>query len=123
MLQYIEERLAELEGEKEELREYQQLDRDQRAIEYTIYDKELRGARQTLEKLDSARQEEAARRDKTHDASTEELMSELQSEHAKPVFDLIHFRPNPSKVSSWTTADLHQPHPIRATAAVCRRVH
>jgi structural maintenance of chromosome 3 (chondroitin sulfate proteoglycan 6) len=90
VLQYIEERLAELEDEKEELREYQQLDRDQRAIEYTIYDKELRGVRQTLEKLDSQRQEEAARRDKTHDASTEELMSELQSEHAKLNAEVAH---------------------------------
>lgn len=32
----------------------------------------------------------------------------------------IKIRPNPSKLSSRATADLHQP-PIRATAAVCRR--
>ena len=34
---------------------------------------------------------------------------------------LITFRPNPSTLSSRTTADLHQPQPVRATAAVCRR--
>ena len=33
---------------------------------------------------------------------------------------LIKFRPNPLRLSSRTTADLHQP-PFRATAAVCRR--
>ena len=37
-----------------------------------------------------------------------------------PVPILIKIRPNPSKLSSRTTADLHQP-PFRATAAVCRR--
>ena len=36
------------------------------------------------------------------------------------VADLIKFRPSPSKLSSRTTADLHQP-PFRAIAAVCRR--
>ena len=42
VITYIEARLAELEGEKEELKAYQQLDRDKRALEYTLYDKELR---------------------------------------------------------------------------------
>jgi structural maintenance of chromosome 3 (chondroitin sulfate proteoglycan 6) len=35
VLKYIEERLAELEAEKEELEKYRQLDRERRAIEYT----------------------------------------------------------------------------------------
>ena len=39
---------------------------------------------------------------------------------SRPVFDLLNFPVNPSRLSSRTTADLHQP-PFRATAAVCRR--
>ncbi len=42
VLQYIESRLEELQEEKEELTEYQRLDRRRRALEYTLYDKELR---------------------------------------------------------------------------------
>ena len=85
VLTYIEERLAELEDEKEELREYQQLDRDKRAIEYTIHDKELRATRDTLEKLDASRQEEAGRRDETHDTAEQEkeLISELSADLAR----------------------------------------
>jgi len=56
---YIEERLEELEGEKEELKQYQQLDRDKRALEYTIYDKELRKAREQIDELEAQRAEDA----------------------------------------------------------------
>lgn len=52
MLTYIEERLSSLEEEKEELREYQKLDKMRRSLEYTIHDKELKDTR---EKLDSVR--------------------------------------------------------------------
>lgn len=45
MLAHIEERLRELESEKEELKEYQKLDKSRRALEYTLYDKELSQAR------------------------------------------------------------------------------
>lgn len=48
VLQYIESRLEELQGEKEELTEYQRLDRRRRALEYTLYDKELRKVRSTI---------------------------------------------------------------------------
>ena len=48
VISYIEKRLEELEGEKEELKAYQQLDRDRRALEYTIYNKELRKAREQV---------------------------------------------------------------------------
>jgi structural maintenance of chromosome 3 (chondroitin sulfate proteoglycan 6) len=41
VITYIEERLEELEGEKEELSAYQKCDREKRALEYTLYDKEL----------------------------------------------------------------------------------
>lgn len=44
----MEERLRELDEEKEELKKYQQLDKQRRSLEYTIYDKELSGVRQKL---------------------------------------------------------------------------
>ena len=55
ILSYIEERLDELRGEKEELTQYQELDRERRAMEYTLYDKELRKARLTLDEIESNR--------------------------------------------------------------------
>ncbi|KAH7481792.1 hypothetical protein PRIC1_009747 [Phytophthora ramorum] len=60
VVSYIEERLSELEEEKEELQEYQQLDREQRALEYTMYEKELQKVRAEIEALDRHRQEEGA---------------------------------------------------------------
>lgn len=44
----MDERLKELDEEKEELRKYQQLDKQRKSLEYTIYDKELHDARQKL---------------------------------------------------------------------------
>ena len=55
ILEDIEKRLQELHGEKEELTNYQQLDRKRRAMEYTLYDKELRRARKALEELEHER--------------------------------------------------------------------
>lgn len=46
--QNLDERLKELDEEKEELRKYQQLDKQRKSLEYTIYDKELHDARQKL---------------------------------------------------------------------------
>jgi structural maintenance of chromosome 3 (chondroitin sulfate proteoglycan 6) len=40
LLKYIEERLSELEEEKEELRGFQEKDRERRCLEYTIYHRE-----------------------------------------------------------------------------------
>lgn len=74
-LQTMEDRLEELRAEKEELIEYQKLDRNRRAMEYTLYDKELRKARETLDGIEHdrassvetlARGHEAARA--THEA-------------------------------------------------------
>jgi structural maintenance of chromosome 3 (chondroitin sulfate proteoglycan 6) len=41
LLTYIESRLAELEEEKEELKEYQEKDRERRCLDYTVYQREL----------------------------------------------------------------------------------
>ncbi|CAB9512619.1 of chromosomes protein 3 [Seminavis robusta] len=60
ILQEIEQRLTELHGEKDELSRYQQLDRQRRAIEYTLYDKELRKARKSLDSLENERVQHAS---------------------------------------------------------------
>ncbi|CAK9176575.1 unnamed protein product [Ilex paraguariensis] len=48
VVQYLDERLRELDEEKEELKKYQMLDKQRKSLEYTIYDKELHDARQKL---------------------------------------------------------------------------
>lgn len=48
VVRYLEERLKELDEEKEELREYQKLDKQRRALEYTLLDHELNEARNAL---------------------------------------------------------------------------
>ncbi len=55
ILRDIDERLNELQGEKEELTVYQSLDRDRKALEYTLYDKELRKARLVLDTIEHKR--------------------------------------------------------------------
>lgn len=51
----IDKRLGELQGEKEELTAYQSLDRERKALEYTLYDKELRKARLILDNIEHQR--------------------------------------------------------------------
>ena len=49
----LEERLKELEGERAELVKFQQVDKQRRSLEYTIYDTEITDARQALEQARS----------------------------------------------------------------------
>jgi structural maintenance of chromosome 3 (chondroitin sulfate proteoglycan 6) len=55
ILSDIDNRLNELQGEKEELTAYQKLDRERKALEYTLYDKELRKARAVLDNVEHQR--------------------------------------------------------------------
>lgn len=55
MLTYIQERLQELEAEKAELSEFQDLDKDRRSIEYTIYAREQASANRRLEDFEEER--------------------------------------------------------------------
>ncbi|KAI9799955.1 MAG: hypothetical protein M1825_004326 [Sarcosagium campestre] len=57
LLDYIRERLGELEEEKEELRNYQDKDRERRCLEYTIYHREQQEIAGALESIDEQRQE------------------------------------------------------------------
>ncbi|CAN6347947.1 unnamed protein product, partial [Urochloa humidicola] len=55
VVRYLEERLRELDEEKEELKKYQQLDKQRRSLEYTILDHELNDARDELASMDDNR--------------------------------------------------------------------
>ncbi|KAH0544876.1 hypothetical protein FGG08_000956 [Glutinoglossum americanum] len=56
LLDYIKERLGELEEEKEELRSYQEKDRERRCLEYTIYHREQVEIAHALDNIDEQRQ-------------------------------------------------------------------
>ncbi|GAA0154305.1 hypothetical protein LIER_12324 [Lithospermum erythrorhizon] len=75
VVQYLDERLRELDEEKEELKKYQQLDKQRKALEYTIYDKELHDARQKLLEVEEAR-------DKISEQSTK-MYDGVQDAHEK----------------------------------------
>lgn len=60
---FMDERLEELRSETEELSQYQALDRERKALAYTLYDKELRKARLTLDDIEQEKAEEAEKRD------------------------------------------------------------
>ncbi|KAF7011032.1 hypothetical protein CFC21_025387 [Triticum aestivum] len=52
---YLEERLRELDEEKEELEKYQELDKERRSLEYNILDHELNDAKNELVSIDDGR--------------------------------------------------------------------
>jgi len=56
LLEYIKERLAELEEEKEELRDYQDKDKERRCLQYTIDHREQVAIANELDNLDEQRQ-------------------------------------------------------------------
>ncbi|THU45180.1 hypothetical protein C4D60_Mb02t15150 [Musa balbisiana] len=66
VVQYLEERLRELDEEKEELRKYQQLDKQRRSLEYTIYDKEHNGVRQKLDEIEESRKKVSEKSTRMH---------------------------------------------------------
>ena len=57
-MNYIEERLVELEEEKKELQKYDDLDKTKRRIEYNLYQSQLYSAEANLEKIDNMKLEE-----------------------------------------------------------------
>ncbi|KAL2047321.1 hypothetical protein N7G274_001342 [Stereocaulon virgatum] len=59
LLEYIKERLAELEEEKEELRDYQEKDKERRCLQYTIDHREQVAIANELDNLDEQRQDGA----------------------------------------------------------------
>ncbi|WJX59131.1 Structural maintenance of chromosomes protein 3, variant 3 [Trifolium repens] len=55
VVQYLDERLKELDEEKEELRKYQQLDKQRKSLEYAIFNKEVQDAQLKLTEIEAAR--------------------------------------------------------------------
>ncbi|KAJ3521842.1 hypothetical protein NM688_g8963 [Phlebia brevispora] len=58
LLEYIDTRLAELEEEKEELKEFQEKDKERRCLEYALYSRELEEVTETLEEIEEERRAE-----------------------------------------------------------------
>lgn len=79
VLTFIEERLSELEKEKEELKEYDHLDKKRRALQYTLYDKELRKLTSQLETVETTRGESLIEQQELF-VALNKLQDELQSE-------------------------------------------
>lgn len=55
LLDYIETRLAELEEEKEELKEFQEKDKERRCLEYALYQRELEEVGEALVEIEDDR--------------------------------------------------------------------
>ena len=91
VLEYIEERLGELESEKKELAEYQALDKDRRCLEYAIYNADLVGAQAALEELEVKRQEEAnaVEDDYVASSSNKEALAAREKELAAGQAELV----------------------------------
>jgi structural maintenance of chromosome 3 (chondroitin sulfate proteoglycan 6) len=81
-LSYIETRLEELSLEKEELKEYQQLDKERRALEYIIHDKELSQASKELEVVEGERKEHSKVANEYH-LKLLQLHEELRNEEKR----------------------------------------
>ena len=85
VIAYIEKRLSELEEEKEELNKYQNLDKQRRALEYTLYDMDFRSVGERLEQIKELRVEESSKANALHqkltasEAEIEVVDQELQS--------------------------------------------
>ena len=58
LLEYIDSRLTELEEEKEELKEFQEKDKDRRCLEYALYQRELEDVVGTLDEIEAERKSE-----------------------------------------------------------------
>ena len=82
MLSFIEERLGELEREKDELKAYESLDKKRKAIEYSLYDKELSRCLEQLGQVDVAREEERMRHQEVY-GGFRDLQDELQEEEER----------------------------------------
>ncbi|KAI3700289.1 hypothetical protein L2E82_44911 [Cichorium intybus] len=72
VVQYLDERLRELDEEKAELKKYQQLDKQRKSLEYTIYDKELNDAKRELVEVDEERNAISEELVRKYNASVEE---------------------------------------------------
>ncbi|KAI5919937.1 condensin complex component SMC3 [Camillea tinctor] len=82
LLDYIKERLSELEEEKEELRGYQDKDRERRCLEYAYHHKDQVAVQEALEELEESRQGGMEDTDENREAYTagEKVIATLDTE-------------------------------------------
>jgi structural maintenance of chromosome 3 (chondroitin sulfate proteoglycan 6) len=85
LLDYINERLAELEEEKDELRSYQDKDKERRCLEYTIYSIEQHEIGKVLNEIDERRQNGVEDADNNRDKfiEGEKAMAQIDAEIAE----------------------------------------
>ncbi|TDZ29363.1 Chromosome segregation protein sudA [Colletotrichum spinosum] len=82
LLGYIKERLAELEEEKEELRGFQDKDRERRCLEYALYYQEQQQIQEHLERIENMRQNGLENTDSIRNElkEAEKMLTKLESE-------------------------------------------
>ncbi|KAJ5773813.1 hypothetical protein N7457_008709 [Penicillium paradoxum] len=85
LLDYINERLAELEEEKDELRSYQEKDKERRCLEYTIYSLEQQEIGRVLNEIEERRQNGVEDADNNRDQfiEGEKAMAQIDAEIAE----------------------------------------
>ncbi|CAI7573262.1 unnamed protein product [Penicillium palitans] len=85
LLDYINERLAELEEEKDELRSYQEKDKERRCLEYTIYSLEQQEIGKVLNEIEERRQNGVEDADNNRDqfVEGEKAMAQIDAEIAE----------------------------------------
>ncbi|KAJ5720708.1 uncharacterized protein N7483_008642 [Penicillium malachiteum] len=85
LLDFINERLAELEEEKDELRTYQEKDKERRCLEYTIYSREQHEIANVLDSLEEQRQTgvEDADNNREQFIDGEKAMAQIEAEIAE----------------------------------------
>jgi structural maintenance of chromosome 3 (chondroitin sulfate proteoglycan 6) len=71
VLGMLDSRLAELEEEKDELTAYRDLDRDRRALEFLIFERELDDAKTEIRKIEDSRSGDSDRVNEVHQQSIE----------------------------------------------------
>jgi structural maintenance of chromosome 3 (chondroitin sulfate proteoglycan 6) len=90
LLNYIEDRLQELEEEKEELRVYYDLDRTRRCLEYTIYQREHNDVNEELERLEEDYVQRADVTNQQYVASSDRETAILEASLFKKETTLFH---------------------------------
>lgn len=93
LLSHINERLGELEEEKDELRAYQEKDRERRCLEYTIYHREQDEIQRALDELEDMRlggvDETDANRERFQEGDKEKSQIEEDIKSLKQRLDLL----------------------------------
>ena len=112
ILAFIEERLSELEKEKEELKAYEQLDKLRKAIEYNLYDKDLSKSTEQLSQIEITREEERERHQEVY-GRFRDIQDQLQLEEEQ----LLELRQVVERSSLKRTIKLQNLSTLRASRA------